>query len=109
MVVRRTSHTRIGGRCTRLGGSRTRKLTARPLSALLRQEDELLRQLILEYGPKNWSIIANGIRGRSGKSCRLRCAGGSGCSCGSVRGRSRPLWALLLGAAALASLALPPK
>lgn len=36
------------------------------------QEDELLRQLIKEYGPKNWSIIANGIRGRSGKSCRLR-------------------------------------
>lgn len=36
------------------------------------QEDELLRQLIAEYGPKNWSIIANGIKGRSGKSCRLR-------------------------------------
>ncbi|EFN58130.1 hypothetical protein CHLNCDRAFT_20303, partial [Chlorella variabilis] len=36
------------------------------------QEDDLLRQLIKEYGPKNWSIIANGIKGRSGKSCRLR-------------------------------------
>lgn len=36
------------------------------------EEDELLRQLIAEYGPKNWSIIANGIKGRSGKSCRLR-------------------------------------
>ncbi|PSC72449.1 myb-related B-like isoform B [Micractinium conductrix] len=36
------------------------------------EEDDLLRQLIGEYGPKNWSIIANGIKGRSGKSCRLR-------------------------------------
>lgn len=25
-----------------------------------------------EYGAKNWSLIASGIRGRSGKSCRLR-------------------------------------
>ena len=24
------------------------------------------------HGPKNWSLIAGGIRGRSGKSCRLR-------------------------------------
>jgi myb proto-oncogene protein len=37
------------------------------------QEDDLLRRLIGEYGPKNWSVIANGIKGRSGKSCRLRC------------------------------------
>lgn len=36
------------------------------------QEDDLLRSLIAEYGPKNWSIIANGIEGRNGKSCRLR-------------------------------------
>ena len=36
------------------------------------QEDELLTQLIDEYGAKNWSIIASGITGRSGKSCRLR-------------------------------------
>jgi len=36
------------------------------------QEDDLLRSLIMEYGPKNWSVIANGIKGRSGKSCRLR-------------------------------------
>jgi hypothetical protein len=28
--------------------------------------------LVLEYGPKNWSVIASGIKGRSGKSCRLR-------------------------------------
>lgn len=36
------------------------------------QEDDLLRSLIQEHGPKNWSLIASGIRGRSGKSCRLR-------------------------------------
>eukprot|EP00891_Asterochloris_glomerata_P008898 jgi/Astpho2/8898/e_gw1.00132.30.1_t len=35
-------------------------------------EDELLRRLIKEHGARNWSIIAAGIRGRSGKSCRLR-------------------------------------
>jgi len=37
-----------------------------------RQEDALLRQLISKHGARNWSIIAHGIRGRSGKSCRLR-------------------------------------
>ena len=36
------------------------------------QEDDLLRKLIREHGAKNWSVIANGIKGRSGKSCRLR-------------------------------------
>lgn len=36
------------------------------------QEDDLLRRLIKQHGPKNWSVIANGIVGRSGKSCRLR-------------------------------------
>jgi len=36
------------------------------------QEDELLTNLIAVYGPRNWSLIANGIPGRSGKSCRLR-------------------------------------
>mmetsp|Transcript_23128 Transcript_23128/g.44183 ORF Transcript_23128/g.44183 Transcript_23128/m.44183 type:complete len:394 (+) Transcript_23128:171-1352(+) len=36
------------------------------------QEDELLTQLISRYGPRNWSSIAQYIRGRSGKSCRLR-------------------------------------
>lgn len=36
------------------------------------QEDDLLRRLIMQHGPKNWSVIAGGIPGRSGKSCRLR-------------------------------------
>jgi myb proto-oncogene protein len=36
------------------------------------QEDTVLRELIAKHGARNWSVIANGIRGRSGKSCRLR-------------------------------------
>ncbi|CAI5469503.1 unnamed protein product [Closterium sp. Yama58-4] len=29
-------------------------------------------QIIAKYGPRNWSLIAQGLKGRSGKSCRLR-------------------------------------
>ncbi|KAK3279599.1 hypothetical protein CYMTET_12522 [Cymbomonas tetramitiformis] len=36
------------------------------------EEDALLKSLITKYGARNWSLIAQGIRGRSGKSCRLR-------------------------------------
>jgi len=36
------------------------------------EEDDLLCKLISRHGARNWSVIANGIRGRSGKSCRLR-------------------------------------
>lgn len=36
------------------------------------EEDRLLTRLIRLYGTRNWSIIAAGIKGRSGKSCRLR-------------------------------------
>jgi hypothetical protein len=36
------------------------------------EEDALLTHLIELHGPKNWSVIANGIAGRTGKSCRLR-------------------------------------
>lgn len=38
------------------------------------EEDELLKQLVAECGPKGWSQIARDVPGRSGKSCRLRCA-----------------------------------
>ncbi|KZV34945.1 myb-related protein B [Dorcoceras hygrometricum] len=37
-----------------------------------KEEDDLLRKLVKEHGPRNWSLISNGISGRSGKSCRLR-------------------------------------
>lgn len=36
------------------------------------EEDALLTKLIGIYGTKNWSVVAAGIKGRSGKSCRLR-------------------------------------
>ncbi|XP_062092467.1 transcription factor MYB77-like [Humulus lupulus] len=36
------------------------------------QEDETLKKLVEQHGPRNWSVISNGITGRSGKSCRLR-------------------------------------
>lgn len=37
------------------------------------QEDVILKRLVEEHGPKNWSSIAANIEGRSSKSCRLRC------------------------------------
>ncbi|XP_010553060.1 PREDICTED: transcription factor MYB44 [Tarenaya hassleriana] len=36
------------------------------------EEDAVLSQLVSKFGPRNWSLIARGIPGRSGKSCRLR-------------------------------------
>jgi hypothetical protein len=36
------------------------------------QEDEQLKRLVAVHGPQKWSVVAEKIRGRSGKSCRLR-------------------------------------
>lgn len=36
------------------------------------EEDAILSQLVCKFGARNWSLIARGIVGRSGKSCRLR-------------------------------------
>ncbi|KAL5220353.1 hypothetical protein ABZP36_025066 [Zizania latifolia] len=36
------------------------------------EEDTLLSNLVEKLGPRNWTLIARGISGRSGKSCRLR-------------------------------------
>ncbi|KAJ7959629.1 Myb transcription factor [Quillaja saponaria] len=36
------------------------------------QEDATLMKLVDQHGPRNWSLISDGIPGRSGKSCRLR-------------------------------------
>lgn len=35
-------------------------------------EDAKLKQLVAQFGPHNWNLIAEKITGRSGKSCRLR-------------------------------------
>ncbi|KAL5550177.1 hypothetical protein UlMin_000353 [Ulmus minor] len=36
------------------------------------EEDTILSRLVSKFGARNWSLIARGISGRSGKSCRLR-------------------------------------
>jgi len=36
------------------------------------QEDEELKRLVADHGPQKWSVVAERIKGRSGKSCRLR-------------------------------------
>lgn len=36
------------------------------------EEDAILSRLVMKFGARNWSTIARGIPGRSGKSCRLR-------------------------------------
>ncbi|KAI4348511.1 hypothetical protein L6164_009226 [Bauhinia variegata] len=35
-------------------------------------EDAKLKELVAQYGPQNWNLIADHLEGRSGKSCRLR-------------------------------------
>ncbi|KAH8491390.1 hypothetical protein H0E87_023512 [Populus deltoides] len=35
-------------------------------------EDAKLKELVAQYGPQNWNLIAENLEGRSGKSCRLR-------------------------------------
>lgn len=36
------------------------------------EEDKILTRLVEKYGARNWSLISKYIKGRSGKSCRLR-------------------------------------
>ncbi|KAA8537706.1 hypothetical protein F0562_027304 [Nyssa sinensis] len=36
------------------------------------EEDQILTRLVERYGARNWSLISKHIKGRSGKSCRLR-------------------------------------
>ncbi|KAK9756331.1 hypothetical protein RND81_01G089600 [Saponaria officinalis] len=36
------------------------------------EEDRILTQLVEKHGPRNWTVISRFIKGRSGKSCRLR-------------------------------------
>ncbi|KAK3007460.1 hypothetical protein RJ639_015199 [Escallonia herrerae] len=35
-------------------------------------EDARLKEIVAQYGPQNWNLIAEKHQGRSGKSCRLR-------------------------------------
>lgn len=36
------------------------------------EEDKVLTRMVERYGARNWSLISKYIKGRSGKSCRLR-------------------------------------
>ena len=45
---------------------------ARPRKTLAKTKNSAPLSHTQVYGPKNWSLIAAGIKGRSGKSCRLR-------------------------------------
>lgn len=56
-----------GGKAAR-DGKRAERIKG-PWSA---EEDKILTRLVERYGPRNWSLISKYIKGRSGKSCRLR-------------------------------------
>lgn len=47
---------------------------------LMTQEDDSLMQLVEQYGPKRWSVIAMHLPGRIGKQCRERLVATSGVS-----------------------------
>ncbi|KAJ0258709.1 Transcription factor MYB25 [Hirschfeldia incana] len=51
------------------GGDGRRSKAKGPWSA---EQDAVLTRLVNKLGPRNWTLIARGIPGRSGKSCRLR-------------------------------------
>ncbi|XP_020236498.1 transcription factor MYB1 [Cajanus cajan] len=57
----------LGGGGSSSGGGRDR--VKGPWSP---EEDAILSRLVSKFGARNWSLIARGISGRSGKSCRLR-------------------------------------
>jgi len=40
--------------------------------AWTKEEDDLVIQLVTDYGPKKWSLIASHLNGRIGKQCRER-------------------------------------
>ncbi|CAL0329573.1 unnamed protein product [Lupinus luteus] len=52
-----------------IGGGGSRDRVKGPWSP---EEDAILSRLVSKFGARNWSLIARGISGRSGKSCRLR-------------------------------------
>ncbi|KAL1545578.1 MYB-related transcription factor [Salvia divinorum] len=54
------------------GGGESKKSLDRVKGPWSPDEDSMLSQLVANFGARNWSLIARGIPGRSGKSCRLR-------------------------------------
>lgn len=65
----------VGGAESELGGgegSSGGRSNSRVKGPWSQEEDEVLSRLVEKFGARNWSLIARGIPGRSGKSCRLR-------------------------------------
>ncbi|KAL3505214.1 hypothetical protein ACH5RR_035055 [Cinchona calisaya] len=62
-----SSDSSLSGKAPR-DASRPEKIKG-PWSA---EEDKILTRLVDKYGARNWSLISKYIKGRSGKSCRLR-------------------------------------
>ena len=60
------------GSSGRGGGRVGRKYGDRVKGPWSPEEDAILSRLVSNFGARNWSLIARGIAGRSGKSCRLR-------------------------------------
>jgi hypothetical protein len=52
--------------------NKTTHLLASNAGPQRQQEDTLLQSLVEAHGPQKWSVVAERIKGRSGKSCRLR-------------------------------------
>lgn len=61
-----------GGDAAGEGAARGRRGKVRVKGTWSSQEDVVLSDLVEKFGPRNWSLIARSIPGRSGKSCRLR-------------------------------------
>ncbi|PIN11232.1 hypothetical protein CDL12_16169 [Handroanthus impetiginosus] len=55
-----------------LSGSKTLNNSERIKGPWSAEEDKILTRLVERYGARNWSLISKYIKGRSGKSCRLR-------------------------------------
>nr|QCH41137.1 MYB transcription factor 25 [Dimocarpus longan] len=54
------------------GGGGSRNGNSRVKGPWSPEEDSVLSRLVSQFGARNWGMIARGIPGRSGKSCRLR-------------------------------------
>lgn len=65
-------HNKCGGESTGLGDGEAVSGRGKVKGPWSPEEDAVLSTLVKQFGARNWSLIARGIPGRSGKSCRLR-------------------------------------
>ena len=64
--VARASHSRCVAQDSSGDG---RKVVKRPWQ---KEEDEVVRRMVAEHGPRKWSLISTHLPGRVGKQCRER-------------------------------------